>query len=94
VFQAFVVSERADATVIRESNGVQRELKNDDIASRMMQKLSAMPDGLVANLTPQQLADLLAYLESRKVGRGRMSHSPGEWDMRHPEEDLNTVQSL
>src|SRR5262249_11019128 len=33
VFQGFVVSERADATVIRESNGVQRELKKEEIAT-------------------------------------------------------------
>ncbi len=66
VFQGFVVSERADATVIRESNGVQRELKKTEIATRQMQKQSAMPEGLAANLTPDQLADLLAYLQSLK----------------------------
>ncbi|QJX00428.1 PVC-type heme-binding CxxCH protein [Frigoriglobus tundricola] len=66
VFQGFVVSERADATVIRESNGVQRELKKAEIASRVMQKQSAMPDGLAASLTPDQLADLIAYLQSLK----------------------------
>jgi putative heme-binding domain-containing protein len=66
VFQGFIVSERADATVVRESTGVQRELKREDIASKAMQKLSAMPDGLAANLTPDQLADLLAYLQSLK----------------------------
>ena len=66
VFQGFVVSERADATVIRESTGVQRELKKDEIATRVMQKQSAMPEGLAANLTPDQLADLIAYLQSLK----------------------------
>jgi putative membrane-bound dehydrogenase-like protein len=64
VFTGFVVGERADATVIRESNGIQRELKKDEIESRVMQKQSAMPDGLAANLTPEQLADLIAYLQS------------------------------
>jgi putative heme-binding domain-containing protein len=66
VFQGFIVSERADATIIRESNGVQRELKKSEIATRQMQKQSAMPEGLAANLTPEQLADLLAYLQSLK----------------------------
>jgi putative membrane-bound dehydrogenase-like protein len=66
VFQGFVVSERADATVIRETTGVQRELKQADIALRQMQKQSAMPEGLAANLTPDQLADLIAYLQSLK----------------------------
>ena len=66
IVQGFVVGERADATVIRESNGVQLELKKADIESRIMQKLSAMPEGLAANLTPEQLADLIAYLQSLK----------------------------
>ena len=66
VFQGFVVAERADATVIREANGVERELKKEEIETRAMQKQSAMPDGLATNLTPEQLADLIAYLQSLK----------------------------
>ncbi|HVV99992.1 MAG TPA: c-type cytochrome, partial [Planctomycetaceae bacterium] len=66
VFQGFVVSERADATVIRQPDGVQRELKKADIETRAIQKVSAMPDGVVANLTPEQLADLIVYLQSLK----------------------------
>jgi len=66
VFQGFVVSERADATVIRDSTGVQRELKKIEIAKQVIQKQSAMPEGLASNLTPEQLADLLAYLQSLK----------------------------
>ena len=64
--QGFVVGERAEATVVREANGVQTELKRGDIDKRTMQKLSSMPEGLAANLTPEQLADLLAYLRSLK----------------------------
>jgi putative heme-binding domain-containing protein len=64
IFSGFVVGERADAVVIREANGVQRELARASIAQRTMLKISAMPEGLVSNLTPAQLADLLAYLQS------------------------------
>jgi putative membrane-bound dehydrogenase-like protein len=64
VFVGFVVSEGADAVLIREGNGVQRELKRADVESRVQQKQSAMPEGLVNNLTPEQLADLIAYLQS------------------------------
>jgi putative heme-binding domain-containing protein len=64
VFQGFIVSERADATIIRETNGVLRELKRGDIEKRQQQKQSAMPEGLAANLTAGQLADLIAYLQS------------------------------
>ncbi len=65
-FTGFVVSESAAAVLIREGNGVQRELKRDQIEQRQQQKASAMPEGLAANLTPGQLADLLAYLQSLK----------------------------
>jgi putative membrane-bound dehydrogenase-like protein len=60
----FVVGERADAIVIRETNGVERELIRANIESRGMLKISAMPEGLASNLTPAQLADLLTYLQS------------------------------
>ncbi|MBO0697024.1 MAG: c-type cytochrome, partial [Zavarzinella sp.] len=60
----FVVSEGADAVLIRDATGVQRELKRADIESRSMQKVSAMPEGIVSNLTPEQLGDLIAYLQS------------------------------
>ncbi|MCI0638182.1 MAG: c-type cytochrome, partial [Gemmataceae bacterium] len=63
-FTGFVVSESAAAVLIREGNGVQRELKRAEIELRTQQNLSAMPEGLSANLTPGQLADLLAYLQS------------------------------
>jgi putative membrane-bound dehydrogenase-like protein len=60
----FVVSESARAVLIREGTGVQRELKVVQIESRVIQKLSLMPDGLVNALTPEGLADLIAYLQS------------------------------
>lgn len=64
--QGFVVSERADATIIRDADGKQREIKKAEVEERTIQKISAMPEGLTSNLTPEQLADLLAYLESLK----------------------------
>ncbi|MCI0682523.1 MAG: c-type cytochrome [Gemmataceae bacterium] len=64
VFTGFIVSESADAVLIREASSVQRELKRTDVETRIPQKLSAMPEGLIANLTPEQLADVIAYLQS------------------------------
>jgi putative heme-binding domain-containing protein len=66
VFTGFVVSEGADAVLIREASSVPRELKRAEIEARVQQKPSAMPEGLAANLTPDQLADLLAYVQSLK----------------------------
>src|SRR5207247_4151700 len=60
----FVVSERAKSVSIREVTGTQRELQRVQIESREIQKQSMMPDGVVNNLTPEELADLIAYLQS------------------------------
>ena len=64
VFTGFVVSEGASAVQVRESSGALRELKRSDIEERRRQEPSAMPEGIAANLTPEQLADLVAYLRS------------------------------
>jgi putative membrane-bound dehydrogenase-like protein len=65
-YTAFVVSEGAAAVLIREPSGVQRELKAADIEARHRLNQSAMPDGLAANMTPEQPTDLIAYLQSLK----------------------------
>ena len=64
VFTGFVVSEGASTVQVRESSGALRELKRSDIEERRRQETSAMPEGIAANLTPEGLADLVAYLRS------------------------------
>jgi putative membrane-bound dehydrogenase-like protein len=66
VFTGFVVSEGASTVQIRESSGALRELKRSEIEERRRQDASAMPEGVSATLTPEQLADLIAYLQSLK----------------------------
>jgi putative heme-binding domain-containing protein len=66
VFTGFVVSESATGMQFRDATGVLRELKQSEIESRTMQKQSIMPEGLADSLTPEQLADLIAYLQSLK----------------------------
>ncbi len=66
VVTGFVVSESAETVILRETNGLSKTISHDAIEERIKQKASMMPDGLVDNLTPQELADLLAYLESLK----------------------------
>jgi len=41
-------------------------LKKEAIQRRGKRDFSTMPEGLAANLTPSELADLLAYVESLK----------------------------
>src|SRR5262249_33049709 len=64
VYTGFVVSEGANTVLMRESTGVQRALPRKEIEERHKLDQSAMPEGIVNNLTPEQLADLVAYLQS------------------------------
>src|SRR5205807_6003621 len=68
VYNGFVVTERARSVLIREATGEQHELPLARIESRTIQNQSMMPDGLVNNLTPEALADLVAYLQSLTGG--------------------------
>lgn len=62
----FVVLESAETLTLRQANGLSVELPKDDVEGRKKQETSMMPQGLVDSLTPEELADLLAYLESLK----------------------------
>lgn len=64
VVTGFVVSESAETIEIRQNDGIAVRLKQGEIDERVKQEVSMMPQGLVNNLTPEQLADLIAYLES------------------------------
>ncbi len=64
VFTGFVVLESAETVTLRDATGVSRELLQDQIEDRVKQEISMMPAGVVGNLSPEQLADLIAYLES------------------------------
>jgi putative membrane-bound dehydrogenase-like protein len=64
VLTGFVVSEGGSIVQIREASGALRELKRSDIEERRRQELSAMPEGIAGTLTPEQLADLVAFLRS------------------------------
>ena len=49
---------------LRDATGISHELIQDQIEDRVKQEISMMPQGIVGNLSPEQLSDLLAYLES------------------------------
>jgi putative heme-binding domain-containing protein len=60
----FVVREGQDDVVIRDLTGAETTLRKTQIASRGVNEGSTMPPGLVDTLTLQELASLLALLES------------------------------
>jgi putative heme-binding domain-containing protein len=69
VYTGFVVSEGATTIQIREPSGELRELKRTELEERRRHEPSAMPEGIAASLTPEHLADLIAYLQS--IGASR-----------------------
>jgi putative heme-binding domain-containing protein len=62
-----VLRERTDnRVVLRDNKGVDHAIPVEDIEELVAQQKSMMPELLAQDLTSQQLADLLAYLESLK----------------------------
>jgi putative membrane-bound dehydrogenase-like protein len=66
IFTGFVVKESADTIMLRQADGVSIEIVQEEIEERVKRENSMMPDGLVKNISPEQLADLVAYLQSLK----------------------------
>ena len=64
VHTGFIVLESAETVTLRDTTGIARDLIQDEIEDRVRQEISVMPAGIVGNLTPQQLADLLAWLDT------------------------------
>jgi putative heme-binding domain-containing protein len=65
-YEGFVTREAGDEIDLRNILGVTVTLKKSDIKERGKRDISVMPEALVAKLTPQDLASILAYLESLK----------------------------
>jgi len=64
IHTGFVVLESAETVTLRDAKGVSKELLQDHIEERVKQEISMMPQGIVGNLTPEQLADLLAWIST------------------------------
>lgn len=66
VYEGFVVRESGEEVELRNVAGISTVLKKDDIEERGKREISVMPQGLVDKLNAEQLAAILAYLESLK----------------------------
>ena len=62
IHTGFVVLESAETVTLRDATGLAKDLIREQIEDRVKQEISMMPQGIVGNLTPEQLADLLAWL--------------------------------
>jgi putative heme-binding domain-containing protein len=61
-----VAEERPDEIVVQIGPNQQQRIKPSDVVSRKEIRISQMPEGLLNNLSLQQIADLLEYLDSLK----------------------------
>lgn len=67
----FVTREAGNEVEIRTAEGKAVVIPKDSIEARKDSKNSVMPDGLVNNLTVQELASLVTYLQSLKTKKGK-----------------------
>jgi putative heme-binding domain-containing protein len=61
-----VAEERTDEIVVRLGPNQQQRIRPADVASRSEMRVSLMPEGLLDNVSDQQIADLLEFLASLK----------------------------
>ena len=70
-----VKSETPEALEIEDAEAKRIKIAKDDIDGRKKSDVSLMPNGLAEGLTPQDFADLIAYLETLKDTSAL--HGPG-----------------
>jgi len=63
-FTGLLLQRSADEVVLKDANAQQIRLRADRVKTLQPQKLSAMPEGLLQNLTASAVADLLEFLGS------------------------------
>jgi putative heme-binding domain-containing protein len=68
VLHGFVAEQSAGGVVLGSATGERNEVPRDRIASMEDSGVSLMPEGLLNALTPQQLRDLFAWLQSDGAG--------------------------
>ena len=65
-YEGFVTKDAGDEIELRNILGVTSTIKKSEIKERGKRDVSVMPEALVAKITPEDLACVLAYLESLK----------------------------
>ncbi len=66
VITGMVVHENEGKTIVGDAEGKLTELTTIDIAQRVPQKISVMPDKLAERMTLQELRDVIAFLETQR----------------------------
>ncbi|MFM9115569.1 MAG: hypothetical protein ACKOU6_05350, partial [Planctomycetota bacterium] len=71
VVQGLLVSQDADAIVIRQPDVADIRVAAADVAQAGFTGVSVMPEGLLESLQPGEVSDLFAHLTSLQVGPSR-----------------------
>ncbi len=64
VVTGMIQTETANTLTIRRLDGTSVDLQRSDVEDLQSTGMSFMPEGLEKQITPQSMADLLAYLDS------------------------------
>ncbi len=78
VLTGLIKSDNADGLEIQDAEGKRVKLPKADIEDRKTSDLSLMPNGIVEGITPQDFADLVAYLETLKDAAANQAKPPGK----------------
>jgi hypothetical protein len=79
VLSGIVVSESFGSVTLAKADGATEVILRQNIADMRSSKLSLMPEGLVKDLRPPDMADLLAYLKALPSKKG----AAGYWRLEH-----------
>lgn len=77
VLTGIIKSETADALEIEDADARRIRIPKDDIEDRKRSEVSLMPTGLAEGLSPQDFADVIAYLETLKNPEPKPAGSRG-----------------
>ena len=64
VLSGLVVADGGERLILLDSQGARHDVRKSDIEQKTQSDKSPMPEGLQAGLTPEEFADLIAYLET------------------------------
>ena len=64
VLSGLVVADSGERLVLVDGKGEKHDVRKSDVEQKTQSDKSPMPEGLQAGLTPQEFADLIAYLET------------------------------
>jgi putative heme-binding domain-containing protein len=67
MIEGFVIKEGGDSVEVRNIGGVTTIIEKSDIVERGKRTASIMPEGLFTTGKPEDLASLIAYLETTKA---------------------------